>query len=298
MSRDPERSLREADERQIGTAPNWFTDALAIPVTDHSTVVAGARIAYRKWGASRESGIVLVHGGAAHSRWWDHIAPMLTRDECVIALDLSGHGDSDRRQTYDKSTWAEEIIAIVDHVGFVEPPIVVGHSMGGWITAIAAAEHGDRLAGIVLIDSPIRDLPPEEAAARNRTAFGPLLTYPDQKSALEKFRPIPDQPNSLSYVTAHVAISSLRRIADGWSWKFDPIIFNQTSPPEKLLHDVTNRVAVLRGEFGLVTQDIGTLMYELLGRVAPIIEIPLAGHHMMLDQPLPLIAALRTIRAD
>jgi pimeloyl-ACP methyl ester carboxylesterase len=282
----------------MSTPPRWFTDALATPATEHSTTAGGARIAYRQWGSNHQSGVVLVHGGAAHSRWWDHIGPMLARDECVVALDLSGHGDSERRPIYDKSTWAEEIISVIEHVGFVEPPIVVGHSMGGWITAIAAAEHGDRLAGIVLIDSPIRDLPPEEMAARNRTAFGPLLTYPDRASALEKFRTIPDQPDSLGYVMDHVAASSLRRVSDGWTWKFDPIIFNQKSPPEKLLRDVTIRVAVLRGEFGLVTPDIGTLMYELLGRVAPIIEIPLAGHHMMLDQPLPLIASLRTIRAD
>jgi pimeloyl-ACP methyl ester carboxylesterase len=61
---------------------------------------------------------------------------------------------------------------------------------------------------------------------------------------------------------------------------------------------VTARVAIFRGERGLVTPEIGAQMYELLGRVAPVIEIPLAGHHLMLDQPLPLIAGLRTLLAD
>ena len=39
-------------------------------------------------------------------------------------------------------------------------------------------------------------------------------------------------------------------------------------------------------------------MYDLLGRVAPVVEIPEAGHHMMLDQPLLLLTALRTLLAD
>ena len=58
------------------------------------------------------------------------------------------------------------------------------------------------------------------------------------------------------------------------------------------------RLALLRSECGLVTPDIGASMYEKLGRVTPVIEIPEAGHHAMLDQPLILLTALRTLLAD
>ena len=58
------------------------------------------------------------------------------------------------------------------------------------------------------------------------------------------------------------------------------------------------RLALLRSEHGLVTPDIGNSMYEALGRVAPVIELPEAGHHAMLDQPLVLLTALRTLLAD
>jgi pimeloyl-ACP methyl ester carboxylesterase len=39
-------------------------------------------------------------------------------------------------------------------------------------------------------------------------------------------------------------------------------------------------------------------MYDDLGRNAPVIEIPQAGHHAMLDQPLLLLTAVRTLLAD
>lgn len=64
------------------------------------------------------------------------------------------------------------------------------------------------------------------------------------------------------------------------------------------LPKVRCRLAPLRFENGLVTEDIGADMYEQLGRVAPVIEIPEARHHAMLDQPLLLLTALRTLVAD
>ncbi|MCB1267516.1 MAG: alpha/beta hydrolase, partial [Microthrixaceae bacterium] len=60
----------------------------------------------------------------------------------------------------------------------------------------------------------------------------------------------------------------------------------------------TSRVALVRSEYGLVTPEIGQIIYDNLGRVAPVVEIPLAGHHMMLDQPLILLTALRALLAD
>ena len=39
-------------------------------------------------------------------------------------------------------------------------------------------------------------------------------------------------------------------------------------------------------------------MYDQLGRVAPVIELPQAGHHPMLDVPLVLLTAIRTLLAD
>jgi len=81
--------------------------------------------------------------------------------------------------------------------------------------------------------------------------------------------------------------------------KFDPTIFvPRRAEPAQLLAEVTCRVALLRCEYGLVTPDIGDYMYEQLGRVAPVIELPTAGHHPMLDVPLILITALRSLLAD
>jgi pimeloyl-ACP methyl ester carboxylesterase len=261
-------------------------------------VVDGARVTYRAWGTPGRPGLILVHGGAANAAWWDHIGPLLTGGYRVVAIDLSGHGDSDRRERYVLDTWADEVLAVARAAGIAGPPLVIGHSMGGWVTLRVGANHSDSVAGIVVIDSAVSTLAPEEAAASRRTAFGPLRTYPSVSAALPHFRTVPDQPTSLPYVIDHVARNSLRPVEGGWVWKFDPAVFGRDRPPAEFLRTIRCRVAVFRAEYGLNTPDIGADMYELLGRRAPVIEIPQAGHHVMLDQPLPLVTAIRTLLAD
>jgi pimeloyl-ACP methyl ester carboxylesterase len=281
-------------------APRWFREAVAAPRDEGAVEVRGCRVHYLRWGEPGRPGIVLVHGGAAHAHWWSFIAPLLTRDCQVVALDLSGHGDSERRKEYPRDIWAEEVMAVAEHAGIVGAPIVVGHSMGGFVTIAAAARFGDRLAGAVILDSPVRKPNPEEEEGARGRAFRNPKVYPDLETALAHYRLVPDQPLVNPFIIDHIARHSLHEVADGFTWKFDPLVFRRFAPRaiHEVLPEVRCRVALFRAEFGLVTPDIGEFMYELLDRNAPVIEIPNAYHHLMLDQPLALVTGLRTILAD
>ena len=284
-------------------APGWFRDALAVPFTDGRVSVAGADIHFVAWGEPGRRGLVFVHGGGAHAHWWTHVAARFAGEFRVVAVDLSGHGDSDHRAEYTIGEWTEEVVSVAHAGGISGPPVVVGHSMGGFVTVTTAALHGDDLAGVIVCDSPVTAPDPEVESYRLREAFGRPRTYARVEDALERFRTIPLQAHYLDYVVDHVARRSLRRVDDGWVWKFDRRIFEQFGRSMRgialpYLPKVRCRFALLRSEFGLVTPDIGASMYEALGRVAPVIEIPEAGHHAMLDQPLVLLTALRTLLAD
>jgi pimeloyl-ACP methyl ester carboxylesterase len=277
--------------------PAWFSAALAAAPEERATECEGTSIAYRAWGDPADRNIVLVHGGAAHSRWWDHIAPLLARGWRVVAMDLSGHGDSGRRERYSLDIWAREVLAVVADAGTAASTVVIGHSMGGLVTLRLATLAGAQIAGAVAIDSPIRDMAPEDRAARQHRAFGPLRVYPTREAAIARFRPIPDQP-VLAWVAEHVAATSIRPAEGGWRWKFDPQVFARDTLTPELLTRLDCRVALFRAEHGLVTPQQGEAIYDRLGRVAPLIEIPVAGHHIMLDEPVALAAALRTLLAD
>jgi pimeloyl-ACP methyl ester carboxylesterase len=281
-------------------APSWFRRALARSYTDHTIEVDHVPIHYLDWGGADLPGLVLVHGGAAHVYWWTFLAPLFADDWHVVALDLSGHGDSGRRQDYSHEAWACEVMAVADAAGFPGPPVLVGHSLGGMVTIQTASDHGDRLAGAVIVDTPVRRPDPEsEEGARGR-AFRAPGTYPDLETALEHFRLIPPQPCENDFLIEYVARHSLHETAAGWTWKFDPTLFRHTLIPLRdQLRTVGCRVALFRGEYSVaVPQDTAAYMYELLGRNAPVVTIPEAHHHLLLDQPLAFVAALRTLLAD
>ena len=170
-------------------------------------------------------------------------------------------------------------------------------------TIATAALHGERLAGAVVCDSPVAGVDAEVTSYQARQAFGSPRTYPTFAEALRRFRTVPPQDRYLDYVMDHVARHSIREVDGGFRWKFDHRIFEQFGGSLRhaalpYLRRVPCRFALLRSEHGLVTPDVGRAMYEVLGRFAPVVELPDAGHHAMLDRPLVLLTALRTLLAD
>jgi pimeloyl-ACP methyl ester carboxylesterase len=285
-------------------SPAWFREAVALKPESHFVDVDGARIHYSRWGDRAQPGLLLVHGNAAHAHWWDFIGPMLARDYNVAALDLSGMGDSEwRRDFYSMERFAHEEIAVCGDAGmFVPtlPPTIVGHSFGGFVTILTGALYGERLAGTVIVDSPVN--PPErQGTGPAQRVIKPHHVYPTVAAALARFRLMPPQTSENLYLVDWVGRHSLKEVAGGFTWKFDPAIWQHFSIGDtaQRLRETKCRIAVFRGEHSvLLPPDIGEYMFNLLGRAAPVVEIPQAQHHIMLDQPLALVAALRALLQD
>jgi pimeloyl-ACP methyl ester carboxylesterase len=121
-------------------------------VSSASTATApdGATIAYEVTGDGPP--IVLVHGITESRRSWDPLIAPLARDHRVVAVDLRGHGESDRRPPYDVLTMAADTHAVVEAVGAREP-LVVGHSLGGAVVSVYAAANPVR--GVLNVDQPL-----------------------------------------------------------------------------------------------------------------------------------------------
>lgn len=284
-------------------APRWFREAVAVPHEDRTVVVDDCPIHYLAWGEPGRRGLLFVHGGGAHAHWWTHVAARFADEYRVLAIDLSGHGDSGHRTTYAFEQWTDEVMAVAADGDIDGLPVIVGHSMGGFVTIATSAMHPDKVSGAIICDSPVTEPDPEVESFRLKEAFGRPRTYPSVDDALARFRTVPPQAHYLDYVMDYVGRHSMRPVDDGWQWKFDRTIFEQFAGSLRgvalpYLSRIVCRLALLRSEQGLVTPDIGSFMYEQLGRVTPVIELPLAGHHAMLDTPLILLTALRTLLAD
>jgi len=285
----------------MSEVPAWYTRAIETPKQEGTIQVGGVPIHYLEWGDRAKPGIVFVHGGSAHAHWWAHLAPMFTERYHPVAIDMSGHGDSGRRTDYAFDVWAEEIMAVCEATGIDDPPVLVGHSMGGLISIVTAALHGDRLRGAIIVDSPVTEPDPEREEATRGRAFRNPKTYADLETAMGHFRLVPTQPPGPPYIMDYIARHSLHEVEGGWTWKFDPNIFPRLKPAaiHEFLAGIQTRVALFRGELShLVTPDVSDYMHELLGRNAPVVAIPEAYHHLILDQPLAFVSALRAILAD
>ena len=277
------------------STPTWFTDALATPYDVAEVTVDGAQVRYRAWGKPGRQAVVLVHGGAAHAGWWDHIAPFLGADHRVVSIDLSGHGDSDRRPKYSLDTWADEVLAVaaVESVG---RPVIAGHSMGGFVGLTAAKLHGETLRGVVAIDSPVREVSPEAKSwLASHSTLPPNRIYPDRETVVARFRTLPEDEAGLEYVRTHVADQSVHEVDGGWTWKFDPSIFLSSQMEPEDLAEAGCEVALVRGERGMATTDITESVAGVLGGHVPVTLVPDAGHHIMFDQPIALISLLQTL---
>jgi pimeloyl-ACP methyl ester carboxylesterase len=280
---------------QSPDAPVWFTDAIAAKPTHHDVDVDGVRIHYRAWGDVGDlPGVVLLHGGSAHSGWWDHVAPQLATARRVIAVDLSGHGDSDWKPEYDRSQWAREVVGAVRAEG-LDPAIFIGHSMGGWVSVFAGVVEASAVRRVIAVDSPLLEAPPEEepiAARRPATKV-----YKSLDEAITKFRTVPPQDGNLDYVEHHIAIESLREVEGGWTWKFDPGIFGQRGWVRDLIPRLEAPLTLIRCENGMVEDRMVERINELHRHGLKVVTLPKAGHHAMCDQPEALVATLQSLVA-
>lgn len=286
--------------------PGWFLDAIAQEPRHGRVTVRGAAIHYLAWGDREAAPVLLVHGGGAHAHWWCHIAPQLADRRHVVAVDLSGHGDSDHRDTYPRDVWVAELFAVLDDAGATGDAVLVGHSMGGMVCVLAAEScprgaTGGGIAGIVVVETPFGRLDPESAEARSRQrALRTARAYPDADTAVARFRLIPPQPLASPWVLEHVARNSITETDRGWTWRFDPEIYRRHFPHgvEDALTAVECPFAFVRGSRSqAVTATTHATVTALLGREVPDTVVVGGYHHVILDSPLEFVGALDAILA-
>lgn len=287
--------------------PPWFESAIAAPHVDGTVDVKGAAIAWRRWGQPGKKGLLFVHGGVAHLGWWDFIAPFFTDRFTPAALSLSGMGRSGWREQYDVGTYADEALAAAEAAGLFEPtdrPLIVGHSFGGFVTLATIVAHGARFEGAVICDSPIR---------KSRERTGPRAdprrrggrVYATEAEALARFSLMPAQDCENLWALDHIARTALKDAPGpgggmGKAWVHDPELWLKmeflSAEPFDAMAKAAAPFAFVRGEQSVLVDDE---RWEKMGRYAgprvPRVSIPQAQHHLMLDQPLAFVSALRAL---
>lgn len=302
---DPKVTLAGADLR------TWCDEALGFEPERLRVQVEGAEIETLVWGDEGSPGILLVHGGWAHAEWWSHVAPHLADRFRVAAVTLSFAGAWRERYSYEG--FGNELWTCAKAAGLYssgQPPAYVGHSLGGNHVIYSARRFPERMSVGILIDCGII-LPPQSYAipqsyieqGKRDSGDRPHKIYDSVEEAVAEFRLIPAQPCANDFILDHIARRSLRAVppeakdgAQRWTWRYDPEVsrkwdLSRTAP---LSAAALPRMAHIWGELSARTAPFADAPSLLdLRRVG----VPLAHHHVMLDQPVALVAALRALLA-
>jgi len=136
----------------------------------------GARIAYFEWGERNDPVVFLIHATGFHARCWDQTVAALPSGLRIVAVDMRGHGRSEKTGLMrDWTVAAQDIGELVAHLD-VKGAIGAGHSMGGHSLIQIAAAHPDAFKRLVLVD-PVM-LAPEIYANPHLTALPPGTLHP------------------------------------------------------------------------------------------------------------------------
>ncbi|GGS70463.1 hypothetical protein GCM10010176_011440 [Nonomuraea spiralis] len=121
------------------------------PDVIHEAHVNGIKLVYREEGDPAAPPLVLLHGRTANHNDWNGITQHFAARHHVFAPDLRGHGASDRPGEYAVGTMAEDVVALLDHLG-LDRVRLVGHSLGGMVAYHVAMRHPGRVERLVLED--------------------------------------------------------------------------------------------------------------------------------------------------
>lgn len=280
--------------------PTWFVDALNIAPETSFVEVDGVPVEMLSWGRRGAPGLLFLHGMTANAWWWSFIAPFFAGEFRCVALSWSGMGRSGRRNAYSIAGFARELALVSQASGIFDggkAPVVVAHSFGGVPLAVHLNQ-ADDFGGAILVDRSVY--------ARDSARPGPPVrqykgaTYDSEREALSRFRLLPADECPNDFIVDHVARAALTRSVDStgatrFGWDVDPSIRVKLGPFQFPWFDAGAPLSFIWGERSSLVSAAVIDGIRHLHPAAPHITVPDAGHHVMLDQPLALVTAIRTL---
>ncbi|MDP9271612.1 MAG: alpha/beta hydrolase [Chloroflexota bacterium] len=187
----------------------WTTAAKG---TGEYADVNGINLYYEIHGTGRP--LILLHGGLGSGEMFGPILPTLTERHQVIAPDLQGHGrTADIDRPIDIGLMADDIAALIDHLG-LEKPDVVGYSLGGGVALQTAIRHPDKVGRLVVASAHIqRDAMPAEMLAQQGQMGASAIDFLKDTPMYQLYQRVAPRPEDFGRL--------LDKIGDSMSKDFD-----------------------------------------------------------------------------
>jgi pimeloyl-ACP methyl ester carboxylesterase len=246
------------------------------------------RIVGDRWVVPNSLGtVILLHGGGQTRNSWHRAGDRLSAEGwTTVSLDSRGHGESDWAADGDYSGSAlvgdlRRVIASLNG----SPPVLVGASMGGSTSLIAAGQYPGLARGLVLVDIVPRV---ELAGAERIGAFMQLGqdgfdSLEDVAAAIQAYNPHRKRPATPDGIKKNVRLRADNR----WYWHWDPRLMERGSEPSRDLayeqrveaaRAISIPTLLVRGKESDIVSDEGVREFLELIPAARFIDVSNAGH--------------------
>ena len=194
----------------------------------HWAQLDGNKIRYYDIGTRKKDAIIFIHGWTCNADFWKDSLDAFPRHR-VIALDLIGHGQSDKPMAnYSMEYFARSVEAVMKKAG-VKRAVLVGHSMGTPVARQFYRRHPERTLGMVVVDGALARFFPRESMmqfieplkqdfAKNAGTFVDGMLAPIRDDGLKK-----RIRETMVSATPYVAVSAWEGMADEAIWGDDKI---------------------------------------------------------------------------
>jgi pimeloyl-ACP methyl ester carboxylesterase len=218
--------------------------------------------------------VLAAHGVTASLMTWRSLARQLPGDVCLLAPDLRGRGRSAAHPgPYGLAAHVDDLVALLDALG-VPSAVLLGHSMGAYVVARLAAEHPERVHGLVLLDAGLPLAPADDLQNILESAVANVIlrlsiTFPSVARYIEGWR-------------AHPAF------AEAWNDDVEAYALYDLSLNGSVARCVCNPAAVRADTEELVSDPVTRTALE---RVHSPVYLLRAERGLFNDREAPLIAA-------
>jgi pimeloyl-ACP methyl ester carboxylesterase len=286
-------------------AAEWGLPFDAPPVVAREQIepATAPALSYIRWGDGPPR-VVFLHGGGQNAHTWDTVA--LALGVPAVAVDLPGHGHSERRADMDYGPW-RNAATVAEVLTAVAPSaeVVVGMSLGGATTIRLAATRPDLCRHAVIVDvTPQINDPSRGMTTMERGSVALISGAP----TYDAFEEMADAAIALSPLRAASGVrrgarhNSVRRPDGRWTWRYD--LFGpwpegaggwvDFTPLWDDLSSITVPTLFVRGGESVYVRDED--IDEMRGRL-PGLEVTVvdgAGHAVQSDRPLVLAELIAT----
>ena len=256
--------------------------------TSNHAEVNGVRLHYLDTGSG--PALICLHGTSMSAHCWGHLAASLRDSFRIIAIDMRGHGRSDRpNTTYSVAEMAGDVAALLRQLGR-RGVTIVGSSVGTQVAVSVAASNPDLVAGLILSD-PSFFVTDTEIVKYLRSHHTRRRNYPTRQEAEAYVRALPQRSGLKPGMHELAEEGDFRQEADGsWSWAYDlgaitKVFLNLSTDQSADIAAVKCPVLILNADRSNVLA--GDKAQALLARFsnARLIPITDSNHTIWGDQP-------------